>query len=151
MTVPAERRQQAAFLAAVLGAPGITQLAAAQKLGVDPSLFSRWLSGERALPFDSALWLVEWMGGAGLAAVGTTLGLEIEVRRATTRLTEESTEEVLGDLAGHLASQLGAIAANLRDLKGRPIRRPDRVALLADLARLEELVRLARLELGRRA
>ena len=34
MTAPAERRLQAAFLAATLGAPGVTQLAAAAKLGV---------------------------------------------------------------------------------------------------------------------
>jgi transcriptional regulator with XRE-family HTH domain len=149
MTAPAERRLQAAFLAATLGAPGVTQLAAAAKLGVDPSVLSRWLSGERSMPFDYALWLVEWMGGAGLAAAGAALGVEVEVRRAGRRGAEESTEEVLSDLAGHLAAQLGAIATTLRGLKGRPIRRPDRVALLADLARLEELVRLARLELGR--
>jgi hypothetical protein len=151
MTVPAERCHQAAFLSAGLGAPGITRLAAAQKLAVDPSLFSRWLSGARVLRFDSALWLVEWMGGAGLAAVGTALGMEIGVRRTTTWPTEVSTEAVLGDLAGHLATQLGAIAANLCGLGGCPKRRPDRVALLADLARLEVLVRLAWLELDRRA
>ena len=151
MNGPAERRLQSAFLSAVVGAPGVTQLAAAQKLGVDPSLLCRWMSGERALPFDSALWLVEWTGGAGLAAVGTALGLEIDVRRVAGRSSSDSAEVLLGHLAGHLGVQLGGIASTLRGLKGRPLRGADRVSLLADLARLEELVRLARLELSRHA
>lgn len=149
MSGPAERRLQTAFLTATLGAPGVTQLAAAAKLGVDPSVLSRWLSGERTMPLDAALWLVEWMGGAGLAAAGAALGLEVEVRRVTGRGSSDSAEVLLGHLAGHLGVQLGGIASTLRGLKGRPLRGPDRAALLADLARTEELVRIARLELGR--
>jgi transcriptional regulator with XRE-family HTH domain len=151
MTVPAERRLQAAFLGAILGAPGVTQAGAAAKLGVDPSVLSRWLSGERIMPFDTALWLTEWAGASGLAAAGAALGVQIDVRRPAARdAAEEPTEELIGALAGALGEHLGRLAGCLRRVApGRPLRGGERVALLADLARLEELVRQTRLALQR--
>ncbi|MBL8619171.1 MAG: hypothetical protein JNM72_26400 [Deltaproteobacteria bacterium] len=150
MTVPAERRLQAAFLTALLGAPGVTQAGAAAKLGIDASLLSRWLAGDRPMPFDQALWLTEWAGGAGLAAAGAALGVQVEVLRSPGARAEEPTEELLGDLAGGLATELGRVASTLRRLiPGRRLRGTERVALLADLARLEELVRQTRLALQR--
>ena len=152
MTVPAERRLQVAFLSALLGAPGVTQAGAAAKLGVDPSLLSRWLSGERIMPFDTALWLTEWAGSAGLAAAGAVLGVQVEVRRAAaSEGADEPAEELIGSLAGALAEQLGRLAGCLRPAApGRRLRGGERVALLADLARLEELIRQTRLSLQRR-
>jgi hypothetical protein len=150
MTVPAERRLQAAFLTALLGAPGVTQAGAAAKLGIDASVLSRWLTGDRPMPFDQALWLTEWAGGAGLAAAGAALGVQVEVLRSPGARAEEPTEELLGDLAGGLATELGRVASTLRRLiPGRRLRGAERVALLADLARLEELVRQTRLALQR--
>jgi transcriptional regulator with XRE-family HTH domain len=150
MTVPAERRLQAAFLTALLGAPGVTQAGAAAKLGIDASLLSRWLAGDRPMPFDQAVWLTEWAGGAGLAAAGAALGVQVEVMRSPGARAEEPTEELLGDLAGGLATELGRVASTLRRLiPGRRLRGAERVALLADLARLEELVRQTRLALQR--
>jgi hypothetical protein len=151
LTVPAERRLQAAFLTALLGAPGVTQAGAAAKLGVDASLLSRWLTGDRPLPFDQALWLTEWVGGAGLAAAGAALGLQVDVQRGHFARGEEPTpDELLGELAGALGGALGQVAPLLRKtLPGRRLRGADRVALLADLARLEERVRQTRLALQR--
>ncbi len=150
MTVPAERRLQAAFLTALLGAPGVTQAGAAAKLGIDASLLSRWLAGDRPMPFDQAIWLTEWAGGAGLAAAGAALGVQVEVLRSADDLADEPTEELLGDLAGGLASEVGRLATMLRRLTGgRRLRGAERVGLLADLARLEELVRQTRVALQR--
>ena len=146
MRLAIHARCQEAFLEALLGAPGVTQAGAAAKLGVDASLFSRWRTGERALPLDAALALTEWAGPAALQAAAGPFGLRVEVRGPADRVgAEGTTEEVLGGLVGELGRQLASLAGTLSRV--RRIRGADRSRLVAELIRLETAVRAARVAL----
>ena len=138
---------QHAFMRALLDTPGVTQQAVGRRIGIDRSIVSRWLKGDRRLSICDALHLVERWGPAPLVEAGRVVGLEVAVDESGDGPAfEGDTGELRIELLAGLAGEAARLAS---ELVQPPAGAEARTALVRRLRALEELCRKAQTHLLR--
>lgn len=129
---------QRAFVDALLDSPGVTRQAVARRVGVHPSMVTRWLRGERNLRLGDAVYLVERFGPRALVEAFRVVGLRVVVEGEEPEGLDGDTGEVQAQVLAGLTRHSAELAERMA--RGEPA---DPAGLIQRVRELELLCQQA--------